>query len=197
MKKLEIKKGMRFGRLVILKELEPYIAPNCTQQHRRFLCKCDCGNEHKTGLDVLMRGEARSCGCLQKEMVTTHGKTGTREYRTWRNMKNRCNLKTDTSYEHYGSRGITVCERWNKFENFWEDMKDGYRVGLTIDRIDNDKGYYKENCRWATYKVQENNRNNNVVVKYNDHWYCPMELHTITNIPLGTIYSFEKKKVNK
>ena len=130
-------------------------------------------------------------------MKTTHGKSETRGYSVWKSMNSRCNLKTDTSYERYGGRGIKVCERWNKFENFYEDMKDVYRAGLTLDRIDNNGNYTKANCRWVTRKEQSNNRRTNIVVKHNGKWYRPMELHKITNIPLGTIYGFEKKKVNK
>ena len=176
MKKLDIKKGMRFGKLVILKEVAPYTAhyKNRTQQLRQFLCQCSCGNELNVTLASLRTENTTSCGCLRNEMTikrsTTHGKTGTREYGVWRNMRNRCNLKTDASYKYYGGRGIKVCERWEKFANFWTDMKDGYKTDLTLDRIDNNKGYYKENCRWATYEQQENNRRDNVFIKYNGKW---------------------------
>ena len=109
-------------------------------------------------------------------------------------MKERCNLKTDPSYKNYGGRGIKVCKRWEKFSNFWEDVKDIYKDDLTIDRIDNNKGYYKENCRWATLKEQANNMRTNIVVKYNSNWYRPVELNKITGIPLKTIYyRFEKR----
>ena len=88
-----------------------------------------------------------------------HGMSKTRPYRIRANMITRCYSPKHLYYKNYGGRGITVCERWRKsFVNFWEDMKEGYRDDLQIDRIDNDKGYYKENCRWVTPKVQSNNR---------------------------------------
>lgn len=197
MKKLTINKGDRYGRLVILKEVAQHI--NYT---RRFLCQCDCGNELNVLLTSLRSGTTSSCGCLRNEMTakrsTTHGKYETREYKVWEDMKSRCISKTGKAYKQYGSRGIAVCERWNKFENFYEDMKNGYRDDLTLDRIDNNKGYYKENCRWTTWEVQENNRSNNILVKHNGKWYIPMELLKMTNLSRSTIYyRLESKRKNE
>ncbi len=95
-----------------------------------------------------------------------HGMSKTRPYRTWSGMKARCNDTKNEQYHNYGGRGITYDKKWETFEGFWEDMEKGYRDGLTIDRIDSNKNYCKENCRWATQEQQNNNRRNNHLVTY-------------------------------
>ena len=95
-----------------------------------------------------------------------HGMTGTRPYRVWQNMHRRCREKNNKEYKRYGGRGISVCEEWKSFEVFWEDMKEGYEEHLTLDRIDNNKNYTKDNCRWATLEEQGNNKRNNVLLSY-------------------------------
>jgi hypothetical protein len=100
-------------------------------------------------------------------MYRKHGMYKTRPYSIWNGMKSRCNNKKACGYNLYGGRGIKVCDEWNNFVKFWDDMKDGYKNSLTIDRIDNDGNYCKENCRWATYKEQNNNKRNNKTFKIN------------------------------
>lgn len=91
----------------------------------------------------------------------------TKFYRAWTGMKTRCSNKNRKDYKNYGGRGISICKRWYKFENFKNDMFSSYYEGLALDRIDNNKGYFKENCRWATSKEQNNNKRSNLFIEFN------------------------------
>jgi hypothetical protein len=116
-------------------------------------CRCDCGNEIEVSGVNIRNGQTQSCGCVH----ITHGMTLSPEYRIWRGMHQRCTNPNSTKYENYGGRGITVCDRWRSFENFYADM--GPRPeGLTIERINNEQGYGPGNCKWATYSEQNLNR---------------------------------------
>lgn len=95
-----------------------------------------------------------------------HGMIFTRMYKIWANMKGRCFRKNNINYKNYGGRGIKICKRWLNFENFYEDMREGYSEKLTLDRVDNNGDYEPSNCRWATYKQQCRNTRKNVLYKY-------------------------------
>lgn len=138
-------------------------------------CLCYCGKKFTATGKSIRQGYIKSCGCYRSKVLSnsgasnkTHGKTGSRLYNIWRGMKKRCYLPTDSSYKNYGAKGITVCEEWsNSFESFMEWAENnGYQDKLTIDRLDNSKGYYPENCRWADYTTQGRNRSNNARMEY-------------------------------
>lgn len=145
--------GQRFGNLVVLSSKPIKVAGSgfC------YSCVCDCGGALLVRATYLVTGRVISCGCTAHRN-TTHGLSHTKTYATWNAMRDRCNNPASDSYKWYGGRGIKVCERWNNsFENFLEDM--GERPeGMEIDRILNDCGYEKGNCRWVTHKVNTQNR---------------------------------------
>jgi hypothetical protein len=156
-KKLEIKSGDKYGRLTIVKEVEPYVSPS-GKTYRKFNCLCECGNITNVMLNKLRNNSTKSCGCYQKEKATTHGLHKHSLYKTWNNMIHRCYHSNHIHYKYYGGRGIKICDRWlNSFQNFLIDM--GERPeGTTLDRKNNDGNYEPSNCRWATPKEQIKNR---------------------------------------
>ena len=115
-------------------------------------------------------GPTRSCGCLRLQMAreqSAHSMVKTPPYLVWRNFRSRCDNPKNPKFKDYGGRGITVCGRWtNSFEDFWEDMKDGYEPGLYLDRIDNNGNYAPGNCRWITPRVSTENRRNAILVTF-------------------------------
>ena len=138
-----------------------------TKDYKRlWLCACDCGRQKIIRERSLLNGDTRSCGCLKIGRIT-HGKSNTLIYFTWHNMLTRCFDKNTKDYDNYGGRGITVCERWRTFENFYKDMGNAPSE-MTLDRQDNDGNYEPNNCRWVSRKVQNRNRRNRLTVTYLD-----------------------------
>jgi len=155
-----MKKGDKYN---FLKAVEFIKKDNCYRKYWKF--KCKCGKEKIIRVDSVLKGKVKSCGCYNKERHTKHGKYNSPIYRVWRSMKDRCLNKNHLAYGEYGGRGINICEKWIKFEGFYEDMGDR-PTNKSLDRIDNDKGYYKENCKWSTQKEQSNNKRNNHLITF-------------------------------
>lgn len=167
-------KGNQYGHLYVLEDFHG--------KGNLHYCKCICDCENHTIKNVrachLLAGAIDNCGCVTKERLkkssTHHGMKFTRFYMTWQNMKDRCHNKNSIAYSNYGGRGITYCERWEKFENFRDDMYESYiehckqykEKDTFIDRIDVNGNYCKENCRWVTRSVNNNNKRNTHMATY-------------------------------
>ena len=152
-------------------------------------CICECGNITTVRGVELKKGTTQSCGCLLKQKITKHGMSKTRPYKIWQGMKSRCTNQQQTNYERYGGRMIGYTPVWETFEVFWEDMKDTYQDRLTIERIDNSKGYSKENCKWATPHEQNMNMRSNVYINYNGIDYTVDEIVKMTGFSRSLIYN--------
>lgn len=155
--------GKRFGRLVAIK------FSHSKGGHYFWECLCDCGNKVVIGKGNIVGGHTKSCGCLRREII--HGMAGTKEYKIWTEMLQRCRNPNNKAYKHYGGRGITVCKKWLKFENFFTDM--GKRPeGTWLERRNNDSDYKPSNCGWATPREQHRNTRANKIIKYKGQSKC-------------------------
>lgn len=125
-------------------------------------CVCECGREKVVLGATLKNGTSASCGCgigdAARKRLTKHGRAHDKLHYIWTGMKQRCGNPSNKMYHYYGGRGITVCDEWQSFEGFLKDMGDSWAEGLSIDRMDNNKGYCKENCRWIPKSDQAKNR---------------------------------------
>ena len=180
--------GEKFGRLVVLKRVEDIRRPN-DKPRKRYLCRCDCGNEKIVYAENLTRNLTKSCGCLQREKTSeahkTHGETDSRLYNIWCGMKRRCNNPYDNAYHCYGARGICVCDDWMQSYEVFRDwaLQNGYSDSLSIDRIDYNGNYEPSNCRWTDSVGQANNRSTNLFITYNNETHSAMEWARIYDIP--------------
>lgn len=165
--------GRKFGRLVAIKEHESKIQPS-GQKKTMWLCECECGNKVIVS-SYNLKKKTKSCGCLQKEIFSQinkkHGMHGTRLYRIWNNMKNRCYNKNIKAYKDYGNRGIKVCAEWldkkNGFKNFYNwAINNKYKEDLTIDRINVNGNYEPSNCRFIRKEEQAHNKRNSIMITY-------------------------------
>lgn len=154
--------GMQFGRLLAIKP-----DPRFKGKGVKWECQCSCGNITSVLCRSLRAGYTKSCGCQKIDSATTHGMSKTKEFETWSSMVYRCTRPAHQAYLRYGGRGITVCQEWlDDFMNFYRDMGPLPTPKHTLERIDNDRGYCKENCRWATMMEQNANRSSNVKITH-------------------------------
>ena len=188
--------GQRFGKLTVIKRVE-----NIPRHHARWLCKCDCVNMHIVESHGLRSGDIKSCGCLLVELHQTHGESKSRLYNVWRAVKQRCSNPNCKEYKWYGARGISVCDEWKNFENFYKwAIEQGYdseakRGEFTIERIDHEGNYEPSNSKWITIKEKSSKKRNTVFFEENGLKLTFRELSEMLDIPVGTLYwRWEEKK---
>lgn len=145
--------GSKFGKYTVLScNEDKTFSKDCS-----FVCKCDCGTVKVVRGSLLRSKHSGQCKDCHNKSITKHGKSHTNTYKIWKSMRQRCNNINNHAFKNYGSRGIKVCERWSKYDNFLADMGEKPEK-LSIDRINNDGNYEPLNCRWATRTVQQNNK---------------------------------------
>lgn len=193
-------RGQKYGRLTVIE-----FVGNDKHYNSLWKCQCDCGNIITINSNRLRTGNTKSCGCALTDCLRKrnfrHGLYFTRLHGIHSKMLARCYNPHNKRYKNYGARGISVCEEWrgdHGFVNFYNwANENGYRDDLTIDRIDTNKNYSPDNCRWATYQEQENNRTNNRYVKVNGEIDTVANLARKYNVPYGSLLKYSHGKPNK
>lgn len=172
--------GFRSGALVALHRVE-----NSKNGRVCWLCQCDCGNTTIAVAADIKSGHTKTCGCRSLRHPK-HGYASTKIYKIWKSMNQRCHNPKNKSYPRYGARGIFVCDRWKEFSSFLEDMGVPEK-GLSLDRIDNDKGYSPDNCRWVNSKTQNRNRRDNNLIDFNGEVKTLAEWAEEKQMPYSTL----------
>lgn len=194
MSKIKDLTGEKFGRLKVIKY-------NGSNKNGRalWLCQCDCGNTKTIIASSLLNGLTISCGCYNKEhskeIHSKHKQSYSKLYKVWNAMKTRCYNRNFMYYCNYGGRGIKICDEWKDFINFYNwAIQNGYKEGLTIDRINNDDDYKPNNCRWITRKQQNNNMRKNILIEYNGKKQTISEWANEYNLSRVALYYRLKRK---
>ena len=184
--------GLKFTNLTVLKK-------SAIKKNKKVTwdCICDCGKKLNVTPGSLRSGQTKSCGCYKSKLISNlnfkHGKSYSRCHNSWHAMKQRCYYKKHKDYKNYGGIGITVCKEWlNDFMQFYNDMGDPH-LNYSLDRIDNKKGYYKENCRWVNTHTQSRNKSNNVKLTFNGITMCKTDWAKKLNITQATL----TERINK
>lgn len=171
---------MKESRLIFIKATDTLDS----RGHKGFgLYQCSCGKVCELKIYRVNSGNTKSCGCLQKENSKKHGLRNHPLYIVWLNMRQRCNNPKVECYPRYGGRGIKVCDRWNKFINFYNDVIEGYQPGYELDRVENDKGYSPDNFQWLEHKLNGQKRD-----------YCKLNLKKAEEIRSSTLPVSELSK---
>ncbi len=179
--------GQVFGKLTVIKFLER------KKFHSLFECKCDCGNITIVTSNNLRTNHTISCGCYNEKVfrdsTITHGLSKHPLYLSWVGMRNRCYYKDHNRFEHYGGKGIKVCDEWkDNFQSFYDwAIKNGWGKGLSIDRKENDKDYCPNNCKFSTVPQQNRNRTSNVKMTIDGETKILIEWAEFANIKYMTL----------
>lgn len=197
MKIQKVKIGDKFNKLTVIKFL-------CKTKfsHKKWLCLCECGNEIEIDEYTLLKNARHSCGCERnirmKQLSTKHNLYGTKIYQIWISMKQRCYYKKYTHYKHYGSKGIEVCDEWkNNVVQFYNwALSNGYKEGLSIERIDINKNYCPENCKWIPKNEQQMNTSKTKKYKYQNEEHTLHYFSKLYSIPSTSLYRKIKNGVN-
>ena len=194
--------GQKFGRLTVVAE-SPSRVTGVGYRTTMWECRCDCGNTVVVRAKCLLGGVTKSCGCLQREQLSNraskHHGFNTKLYNIWDSMRQRCNNPHHKSYHNYGGRGIVICDEWGDFSNFlrWA-LSAGYndnvpRGECTLDRIDVNKPYSPDNCRWVSMKTQSNNKRNTIYITLNRETRTLAEWAELSGVKYQTAYKRYRK----
>ena len=185
--------NQKFGKLLVVNK-------SYSKNHKVYWeCICDCGKTCFVTTSNLKCNKIKSCGCLKVEKITnrnsTHNQRNTKLYEVWKTIKQRCLNPNNKAYNNYGGRGITICPEWQEnFISFYNwSIINGYKEGLTIDRIDNNGNYEPSNCRWASRIIQSNNTRSNRFITINNETKSLADWCRIYNISYSLVMQREKK----
>ncbi len=187
-KRTTIPVGTKFHLLTVVEYVGFYQKPGTKDSRRHYYrCRCDCGNETLVKGDNLVSGNTKACGCLRRKHGHHPRGRKSSTYQAWGGMRDRCLNTADKRYADYGGRGITICERWDSFRNFLADMGEK-PAGLTLGRKDNDGSYSPENCRWETWRQQQNNRRSNCLKTMEGRTQTVAQWAREFGVPRGRVY---------